>query len=171
MFTVLSVAGMTRHLIFHISGVSILTILYFNFFLASFCGTFLTDGIATSFRNFYVLFLLTIMSGLLVRTSLSVCTPSFHITVICSCSHTALGMCQYKFSVVSMFNFWHIELRRCVQTLSCLMMYSFFTKMLSLGVKQPEREPDHSLHLVPRSEIEWSCTCIPPIQLHGVVLS
>jgi hypothetical protein len=31
---------------------------------------------------------------------------------------------------------------------------------LSLGVKRPGREADHSPHLVPRSKNEWSCTSI-----------
>jgi hypothetical protein len=40
---------------------------------------------------------------------------------------------------------------------------------LSLGVKRPGREADHS---PPSSaENEWSYTSIPPIRLHGVVLS
>jgi hypothetical protein len=42
---------------------------------------------------------------------------------------------------------------------------------LSLGVKRAGREADHSPHLVPRSKNEWSYTSIPPICLHGMVLS
>jgi hypothetical protein len=42
---------------------------------------------------------------------------------------------------------------------------------LSLGVKQPVREADHSPHLVPRSNNAWSYTSTLPIRLHGVVLS
>jgi hypothetical protein len=42
---------------------------------------------------------------------------------------------------------------------------------LSLGIKQPGREVDHS----PPSSIEakkaWTYTFIPPIRLHGMVLS
>jgi hypothetical protein len=37
-------------------------------------------------------------------------------------------------------------------------------------VKRPGREADHS-HLMPRSKNEWSYTSIPPVRLHGVVLS
>jgi hypothetical protein len=32
---------------------------------------------------------------------------------------------------------------------------------LSLGIKRPGREPDHSPHLVPRSKNEWSYTSTP----------
>jgi hypothetical protein len=39
---------MTERFIFHILSVSTLNFLYFNFFLASFSVTFLSDGIATS---------------------------------------------------------------------------------------------------------------------------
>jgi hypothetical protein len=42
---------------------------------------------------------------------------------------------------------------------------------LSLGVKQPGREANHSPHLMPRSKNEWSYTFTHPIRLHGVVLS
>jgi hypothetical protein len=42
---------------------------------------------------------------------------------------------------------------------------------LSLGVKRPGREADHSPHLVPRSKNMWSYTSTPPIRLHGVVTS
>jgi len=41
---------------------------------------------------------------------------------------------------------------------------------LSLGVKRPGREADHSL-LVPRSKNQWSYTSTPPIRLPGVVIS
>jgi hypothetical protein len=41
---------------------------------------------------------------------------------------------------------------------------------LSLGVKRPGREADHS-HLVPKSKNAWRYTCTSPIRLHGVVLS
>jgi hypothetical protein len=40
---------------------------------------------------------------------------------------------------------------------------------LSLGIKRPGREADHS-HLVPRSKNAWSYTSTPTIRLHGVVL-
>jgi hypothetical protein len=42
---------------------------------------------------------------------------------------------------------------------------------LSLGVKRPGCEADHSPHLVPRSKNEWSYASTLPIRLHGEVLS
>jgi hypothetical protein len=42
---------------------------------------------------------------------------------------------------------------------------------LSLVVKRPGREADHSSHLIPGSKHEWSYTSTPSIRLHGVVLS
>jgi hypothetical protein len=41
---------------------------------------------------------------------------------------------------------------------------------LSLGVKWPGREADHSPHLVPSSKNVWSYTSTPSIRLHDVVL-
>jgi hypothetical protein len=43
--------GMTKHFIFHIRWISILRFLYINSFSASFCTTFLSDGIATSINK------------------------------------------------------------------------------------------------------------------------
>jgi len=43
--------------------------------------------------------------------------------------------------------------------------------VLSLGVKRPGREADHSPHVVVRSKDEWGSTSTPPIILHDVVLS
>jgi hypothetical protein len=58
---------------------------YFNLFLDSFCITYLSDGFASSISKQISSFLfLIIMSGLFARTSLSVCTPLFHSTVISS---------------------------------------------------------------------------------------
>jgi hypothetical protein len=45
------ITGMTNHFMFHILWISILRFLYFNFFSASFCITFLSDGIATSINK------------------------------------------------------------------------------------------------------------------------
>jgi hypothetical protein len=42
---------------------------------------------------------------------------------------------------------------------------------LSLGIKQPGSEGDHSPHPVLRSKNVWSYTSIPSISLHGMVLS
>jgi hypothetical protein len=56
---------------FHILWISVLRCLYFNFFSASFCITFLSDGtIATSINKQVLSFLvLIIMSGLFAKTS------------------------------------------------------------------------------------------------------
>jgi len=61
---------------------SIPKFLYYNFFSASFCTTFLSAGIVTpnSAHVFSFLFLM-IISGLLAVTSLSVCTAWFHNNV------------------------------------------------------------------------------------------
>jgi hypothetical protein len=107
--------------------------LYFNFFSDS-CITFLSDGIATSISKQMLSFMfLIIMSALFTRTSLSVCTPWFHSTVISSCWHTGLGMWEYQFSVVSMSNVLHIELCKCAQTLSCLITCSLLLLLLLLS--------------------------------------
>jgi hypothetical protein len=42
---------------------------------------------------------------------------------------------------------------------------------LSLGVKRPGREADHSPPSSAEVENVWSYTSAPPIRLHGVVLS
>jgi hypothetical protein len=41
------ITGMTKHFVLHIHWTSVLRVLYFNFFWASFCITFLSDDIAT----------------------------------------------------------------------------------------------------------------------------
>jgi len=47
----------------------------------------------------------------------------------------------------------------------------WISEALSLGVKQPGREADHSPPSSAEVENAWSCTSSPPICLHGVVLS
>jgi hypothetical protein len=42
---------------------------------------------------------------------------------------------------------------------------------LSLGVKRPGREADHSLPSSAEVKNAWSYTSVPPLHLHGVVLS
>jgi hypothetical protein len=60
----------------------------------------------------------------------------------------------------------------CVQTCSearptsCTMA----TRPLSLGVKRPGHEADHSLPFSAEVKNAWSYTSTPPIRLHGVVL-
>jgi hypothetical protein len=75
------IIGMTKHFMFHIRWISILK--FFLFFSDSFYITFLSDGIATSISKQILSFMfLIIMSGLFARTSLPVCTPWFHSTVV-----------------------------------------------------------------------------------------
>jgi Ca2+/Na+ antiporter len=52
------ITGMAKHFMFHILRISILRFLYFNFFSAYFCITFLSDGIATSVNKHILLLLL-----------------------------------------------------------------------------------------------------------------
>ena len=73
------ITGIIVHFRFNIRYISIHKVLYFNFFSASFCTTFLSAGIATSISVHVFSFLfLIITSGLFVITSLSVCTAWFH---------------------------------------------------------------------------------------------
>ena len=67
------ITGTIVHFRFHIRYISVHKLLYFNFFSASFCTTFLSAGIATSIsvRVFSFLFLI-IISGLFAVTSLCV---------------------------------------------------------------------------------------------------
>ena len=104
------ITGTIVHFRFHIRCIYIHKLMYFNFFSASFCTTFLSAGIATSIsvHVFSYLFLI-IISGLFAVTSLSVCTAWFHNTVTSPSSHTGLGMCVYHLSVVSMPKALHIE--------------------------------------------------------------
>jgi len=71
----LVITGTIVHFRFHIRCISVHKLLYFNFFSASFCTTFLSAGISTfiSVHIFSFLFLIVI-SGLSAVTSLSVCT-------------------------------------------------------------------------------------------------
>jgi hypothetical protein len=80
--------------------------LYFNFFSDSFCITLLSDGTATSISKQILSFLfLIIMTGLFSRTSLSLCTPWFHSTVISSCWHTYYYSYYLLFSFHSFFRY------------------------------------------------------------------
>ena len=82
------ITGTIVHFRFHIRCISIHK-LYFNFFSASFCTTFLSAGIATSISVHVFLFLFLIsISGLFAVTSLSVCTAWLHNTVTSPSSHT-----------------------------------------------------------------------------------
>ena len=69
------ITGIIVHFRFHIRCISIHELLYFNFFSASFCTTFLSAGIATSISVYvFSLQFLIIICGLFAVTSLSVCT-------------------------------------------------------------------------------------------------
>jgi hypothetical protein len=75
---------------------------HFNLFSASLCVIFLSDGSDNSVSvQVFCLFFLVIISGLFAKTSLSVCSPWFHNTVISSCSHTGLGTYEYQLSGTS----------------------------------------------------------------------
>ena len=68
------ITGIIADFRFHIRCVSVHKLLYFNFFSASFCTTFLSAGIATSISVHVFSFLfLIIISGLFAVTYLSVC--------------------------------------------------------------------------------------------------
>jgi hypothetical protein len=60
---------------------------FYNFFSASFCITFLSDGIATYVNKW----MLSVFSYYVWPIGY---TPWSHSTVISSCSHTALDMCE-----------------------------------------------------------------------------
>ena len=97
------ITGTNVHFRFHIRCMSIHKLLYFNFFPASFCATFLSAGIATSISvHVFSLLFLIIISGLFAVTSLSVCTAWFHITVTSPSSHTGLGMYVYLIIITDM---------------------------------------------------------------------
>jgi hypothetical protein len=60
--------GIITHFTFHIRCISIHKLLYFSFFSASFCATFLSAGIATSISMYvfsFCLFLIIISDYLL----------------------------------------------------------------------------------------------------------
>ena len=82
------ITGIIVHFRFHIHCISTHKLLYFNYFSASYCTTFLSAGIATSISAdvFSFLFLI-VMSGLFALISLSVCTAWFHNTVTFPFSH------------------------------------------------------------------------------------
>ena len=68
------ITGTIVHFRFHIRCISIHKLLYFIFFSASFCTTFLSAGIVTSISADVISFLfLIVMCGLFAVTSLSVC--------------------------------------------------------------------------------------------------
>ena len=104
------IASTIVHFRLHIHCISIHKLLYFNFFSASYCTTFLSTSIATSISVHVFSFLfLIIISGLFAITSLFMCTAWLHNTVTSPCSHTGFGICVYHLSVFSMPKALHIE--------------------------------------------------------------
>src|SRR5215475_4146989 len=83
------ITGITVHFRFHIRCISMHKLLYFNFFSASFCTTFLSAGIATSIsvHIFSVLFVIIISSLLLLLLLLLLYIINF---LSWSCTPTAL---------------------------------------------------------------------------------
>jgi hypothetical protein len=67
----------------------------------------------------------------------------------------------------------NFSLHHCVQNGSGAhpASYPMDTRGLSLGVKRPGREADHSPTSSAEVKNAWSCTSTPPVRLHGVVLS
>jgi hypothetical protein len=105
-------AGLTKHFILHTSWNVYTRILIFSLPLyyipvRGYCYSSSRQLISS------ILFLIS-SSALFARTSLSVCTPWFHSTVI-SCSHADFRTFEHQLSVVSMPNFLHIEYCRRVQ--------------------------------------------------------
>ena len=74
------ITGIIVHFRFHIRCISIDKLLYFNYFSASLCTTFLSVGIATSI-SVDVFSFLFLIAGLFAATSLYVWTSWLHNTV------------------------------------------------------------------------------------------
>jgi hypothetical protein len=64
------ITDMTKHFLFHIPWIYTLRFLYFNSLQASFCITFLSEGIAMPMNKQIFVLSLIIISALLVRTCL-----------------------------------------------------------------------------------------------------
>ena len=95
------IVGIIVHFRFHIRCISIHILLYFNFFSASFCTTFLSAGITTSISVHVSSFLfLIIISGLFVVTSLSLCTSWFHNTVTSPSSYYYIILYYYIYIII-----------------------------------------------------------------------
>jgi len=103
------VTGAIFHFRFHIHCISIHKLLYFNFFSASFCTTFLSADIATpvSLHVFSFLFLI-IISSLLAVTSQSVYTAWFHLW------HLPLHTLAWACVCVCIICLWFQYLRLCI---------------------------------------------------------
>jgi hypothetical protein len=68
---------------------------------------------------------------------------------------------------------WEFSLHHCVQTGSGAhpASYPAVPEALSLGVKQPGCEADHSPPSSAEVKDVWSCFSTPPVHLHGMVLN
>ena len=117
--------GTIAHFRFHIRCISIHKFLYFIFFSAPFCTTFLSAGIATSFSvHVYSLLFLIIISGLFAVTSLSLCvlldsTTLWHLPL-----HTLAWAC------VCIICLWFQCLRLCILSSALLLLLLISCKEL-----------------------------------------
>ena len=104
------ITGIIVHFRFRIHCISMPKLLYFKFFSASCCTTYLSAGIVTSIsvHVFFLLFLIVI-SGLFAVTSLSVCTAIPQHCDISLFIHWLGHVRVYLLSVVSMPKALHIE--------------------------------------------------------------
>ena len=108
------ITGVIVHFRFHIRCISIHKLLYFNFFSASFCTTFLSAGIATSISLHVFSFLfLIIISGLFAETSLCVLLDSttlWHLPL-----HTLAWTCVYHvYHLLLLLLLFLVSLSMCV---------------------------------------------------------
>jgi len=148
------ITGITFVFTFHMRCISIVRSLYFRIFSASFLITFLSPEIATSI-NIHVLFSLSwiMMSGLLLRTVLSIWTCWFHSMVtlppwpVC----TDFGTCSYRCFLsnctpVSS----HMLKCSCAHILSCLFTYCSFASIWHADIIWSIVSSNcwHSLHLL-----------------------
>jgi len=138
------ITGIIVRFRFHIRCISIHKLLYFNFFSASFCTTFLSASIATPISVYVFSLFLIVISGLFAVTSLSVCTAWFHNTATSPSSYTGLGMC------VCTICLWFQCLRLCI--LSNANVYRLYR--VSLNVRSlpkwgiPRLSGQYFLHVV-----------------------
>ena len=114
------ITGAIVHFKFHIRCISINKLLYFNFFSAYFCTTFLSAGIVTSISvNTLSFLILIIISGLFAVTSLSVCTAWFHNTVTSPSSYTGFGMCVFH------YHYYYYYWDHILQQIICRVQFKF----------------------------------------------
>jgi hypothetical protein len=95
---------------------------------------------------------------------LSVSLVSFAAIALCVASQRVFIVVEYISLWTQSGNFW-IHPRKYYNT------QIIIPWALSLGVKRPGREADHSPPSSAEVKNAWSYTSTPPIRLHGVVLS